>query len=498
MQNQSSKMLSRLLGIVVLGVVMVGAAVGLLMVMPTAQGQAQGPAAASQEVVKRAYIVVGFGENDVIVRPITFTGEISAFAALQRTGLDVEYAVHPTYGQGICVINGVGTGVEPDGQSCTWAGWSYLAFSWENGAWAERSVGAGSAMITEHGHVEGFEWSNAWPPISTLPEASHLLAASRGLQYLMVQQSTSTGGYPGTMNDNAEVGFAVSANRCQPTMWQNGTGNPSLMDYVEANGPAWVDSGNASVRLGKLNTAMASSQVDVESWQGLNLVLSTTNLLSATGPSEATYFHDEWGTTSGMYHAWAMLGLQSASQTVPVSATNWLTEQQLPNGGWESGSWDMGSGTTDATALSIMALAASGVQTDDAVIVDGIAYLESAQGSDGGFPNYYPLNPWTTQADPTSPESTALVIQALLAVGENPMAARWTVSGNTPYDYILDMQLPDGSFEHSTGGGSDLIATRQAVIGLLGSPFPLRSDAEASVCVRVDVHNLVHLPCVIK
>ena len=45
--------------------------------------------------------------------------------------------------------------------------------------------------------------------------------------------------------------------------------------------------------------------------------------------------------------------------------------------------------------------------------------------------------------------------------------------GATPFDYLLSMQLADGSFEWQPGAGANLMATQQAIPALLGRAHPL-------------------------
>ncbi|MGQ9767809.1 MAG: hypothetical protein ACUVSS_10905, partial [Anaerolineae bacterium] len=44
--------------------------------------------------------------------------------------------------------------------------------------------------------------------------------------------------------------------------------------------------------------------------------------------------------------------------------------------------------------------------------------------------------------------------------------------GNTPISFLLSRQLLDGAFEWQAGRGANALATMQAVVALLGRPFP--------------------------
>ena len=201
---------------------------------------------------------------------------------------------------------------------------------------------------------------------------------------------------------------------------------------------------------------------------------------------------DYYSPTTGAFdsgagpHAWAMLEVAALSQTVPATATSYLKELQQPNGGWE---WFPGWGSdTNSTALAIQALASANQPLTSTTIISALAFLDTAQNSDGGFP-YDPNSPWDTSSDVNS---TANVVQALIATGQDPLSSRWTISSATPVSYLLGMQLSDGSLEWQPGLGSDTMATAQAVPALLGRPFPYR-PVELNAC-RVAYLPLVARP----
>lgn len=111
-------------------------------------------------------------------------------------------------------------------------------------------------------------------------------------------------------------------------------------------------------------------------------------------------------------------------------------------------------------------------------MISALAFLDGAQNADGGFP--YAPGPEA----PSDANSTGYVVQALIAAGEDPLGARWTVSGATPIDYLLTLQLPDGSFEWQPGTGANQLATQQVIPALLGRAHPALS-APLQVCPAV-------------
>src|SRR4029079_10334584 len=100
-------------------------------------------------------------------------------------------------------------------------------------------------------------------------------------------------------------------------------------------------------------------------------------------------------------------------------------------------------------------------------------FLAAAESATGGFA-FIP-------GGDADPNSTALVIQAIAAGGEDPTAGRWVKGSATPITSLLAGQLgcaaPAADVGALTspfsGGSSDSFATIQGVWGLQGAAFPL-------------------------
>ncbi|MCD6302879.1 MAG: hypothetical protein J7M15_05065 [Anaerolineae bacterium] len=392
--------------------------------------------------VKTAYIVVRFANHDTIVRPVTFTGTISALDALEAT--DLAYTTKDTgSGPFLCSIEEVGDSTPAcDNGDRYWA--TYL---WDGDAWQSRMVGIADVEITDDGHVEGFSWSDPdWVAVDPAP-APPLVAAQRGLDWLL-QQKQEDGGY-GSLGNTAEVLIALGANRQEP--------EPATVANMLLTGR---DLAGDAVGAGKLALGLSSHDT---CW-----------------PHDAGHPLDYFEVDTGSFaagaapHAFAMLGTAALSHTIPSSAITYLLDQQQSDGGWE---WSAGWGTdTNSTALAMQALVAAGEPVTSAAIISATNYLAEAQNDDGGFP-YSPTSEWGTESDSNS---TAYVVQALLAVGEDPYTGTWVISGTNPIDYLLQMQLEDGSFEWQPGFGANQSATQQVIPALLFRPFPVhKSELEA-------------------
>jgi LPXTG-motif cell wall-anchored protein len=175
----------------------------------------------------------------------------------------------------------------------------------------------------------------------------------------------------------------------------------------------------------------------------------------------------------------ALLALSSVGQR-NAPALAWLQAQQCAGGGWESYRADasVACGKTDpaafsgpdtnSTALAVEAFVAAGV----APAHDPLPFLHGQQSSGGGFASF---GGPTIAADP---DSTGLVLQALVALGQNPAGASWTRPGGTPFTALAGFQLSSGAaagayFFDTKSRKPSVLATVQAVPGAAGAPLPI-------------------------
>ncbi|MGB4171777.1 MAG: S-layer homology domain-containing protein [bacterium] len=165
------------------------------------------------------------------------------------------------------------------------------------------------------------------------------------------------------------------------------------------------------------------------------------------------------------YHIWSLLALAAVGQAPPQreKALQWLKEQQNDDGGfcWYAG----GPSDPDDTAVAIQALLAQGEAVSSPAVARALAYLDSCQEKDGGFRWEGPRSNLAT---------SAWVMQALLAAGEDPQGPRWQVAGKGVVDFLLTMQNGDGSFLWQKGVlSSPVQMTAYGVMALAGKHFPL-------------------------
>ena len=169
----------------------------------------------------------------------------------------------------------------------------------------------------------------------------------------------------------------------------------------------------------------------------------------------------------------ALAGAGVTSQAQVGSAESWLLGQQCPDGGWTSfitsdnpctgDPADFEGPDTNSTALAVQGLSAQGVLGSTAA-GKAATFIRGAQDSDGGWG----YEPGTARAPgSTDPDSTALVIQAILALGQSPSAVGFDRGKANPISALLSFQLTSGSgkgaFLYPGSTAPNLLATYQAV-----------------------------------
>jgi hypothetical protein len=101
-----------------------------------------------------------------------------------------------------------------------------------------------------------------------------------------------------------------------------------------------------------------------------------------------------------------------------------------------------------------------------------LSFLHASQQPDGGWA-YAP-------GFATSANSTALVAQALTALGEDWMdeEGSWSVEGQTPLAALLSFQSENGAFQADFGQGpvEDFFSTVQTIPALAGQWLPAESN----------------------
>lgn len=289
--------------------------------------------------------------------------------------------------------------------------------------------------------------------ISSLLVAGPVAAAdspvSRAVAYLFAAQGAdgSLGGSAGETEDyilgSAAAGF-------DPATLVACSGK-SAFDYLAANvTTATADAGKTA----KLILAVVAGHRDPTSFGGSDLLARLdADHSSGTGA---------YGDGSTFSQSLAILALHAAARPIPADSVAYLASLQDTDGSWNYGTKaDAVAGDTNSTAVALMALAAAGTSTP---VAKALTWLHAQQLADGGFP--YQVGSGAT----SDPDSDALVIEALTAVGESAGGTAWTLDGHTPVSNLLTFQAADGGFVFPGSKTPDAFTTSEVPEGIVGTP----------------------------
>ncbi len=297
--------------------------------------------------------------------------------------------------------------------------------------------------------------------------------------------------YTGTpsVNWSVNVALALATTGTQPAALD------SALGYIATHVEEYVTSGAADLpgRLGYLILLVDATGGDPGAFgtPATDLVQRLQDLYESTEPG---FYGAPDPYTAVTDQSLAIMALLAAGETVPAAAVSWLTDQQCRGGatpasavgGWEPYRAAVGgvlpdcvapdAGTftgpeTNSTAFAVEALSAVGTTGPVPVALDFLRSAQTTSGAGVGGFAFYP----GSFADPNS---TAVIIQALVAAGEDPTGAPWTAGGATPLDSLASWIVPTGDADAGalaspySGGFADLYATYQGVWGLTLTAFP--------------------------
>ena len=279
-----------------------------------------------------------------------------------------------------------------------------------------------------------------------------------------------------------DTALALAAARVeQPTF-------TTMIAWLQANIGTAIDPdgfGDSAGNLGNLLMIARAAGVDPTTFGGQNLV---TRLGTTLGTFAPGLYGSSDPTYDGVYRqSLALLGLSSAGVALPIAAVAWLEAQQCgatvaaAAGGFQSYRANttiaclapnpntFEGPDTNSTAMALQALVGQAGFIGTAA---GLDFLNAAESATGGFA--------FISGGTDDPNSTSLVILAILAGGENPLVGRWDKGTDDPFTSLLSWQVgcgqpavDRGAFASPFSAGSpDPFATRQAVWGASGVPFP--------------------------
>jgi hypothetical protein len=278
------------------------------------------------------------------------------------------------------------------------------------------------------------------------------------LDWLRAHQSAD-GGFGDDFDSGSSLGatmeavFAIVGGGEDPALWEQDDNTP--ISFLESQvTSALVKPGDTA----KLILLAVAARRDPRDFGGVDLVAELEAKLDNSG----LYGGLEAGNV--FEQSLAILALTATERPIPAVALDWLISVQLEDGSWSwNGDTTPGSGDSNSTALTVQALEAVGGL--DAAVSPALEYLRAIQNEDGGFPYQKPSD----FGSDTDANSTAYVIQALIAAGNDPTSDNWTIGETTPVDALAALQTESGAFAWQTAvPGDNFLATVQAVPALAG------------------------------
>ena len=217
---------------------------------------------------------------------------------------------------------------------------------------------------------------------------------------------------------------------------------------------------------GELIQAVVAAGGHPTSFGGQDLL---TTMDAAYGATTGVYT-DGSGVADAFTQSLAIQALVASGgpSAAPDLAVSFLASTQDADGGFE---FETGWGSdTNSTAMALMALDAAGDRACDAA---ALAWLATQQESDGGF--RYQAGPHSLGSDP---DSTALVVQAIVATGADPYGTAWTAAGgSTPLGYLESTQGADGGYTFPGNAGPDAFTTSEVTPALERLALPVAFDS---------------------
>ena len=285
------------------------------------------------------------------------------------------------------------------------------------------------------------------------------------LDYLKTQQNADGGFGSGFSPDSSpgsttDVVLAIIAAGGDPASFEEEGNTP--MSYLAASTGSVALAGDWA----KLILAAIAAGENPRSFGGVDAIATLEGMIGADGKIGV-----EGDTLVG--HSLAVLALASAQRPVPAAVVAYIKDAQQEDGSW---AWDGSAkitGDTNTAAFAVQALVAAGEPADGDPVSKALDYLASIQNDDGGWPYQNPSDYGTD----TDANSTAVVVQAILAAGQDPDGEDWaTAEGSTPMSALEGLQNESGAFAWQAAMPDDnLLATVQALPAVAGKAFPFAS-----------------------
>ncbi|MEX1218471.1 MAG: hypothetical protein WEA11_08145 [Acidimicrobiales bacterium] len=276
------------------------------------------------------------------------------------------------------------------------------------------------------------------------------------------------------------------------------------MGYIALHAEEWItnDGSGATVapsgsdlpeRLGSLILLVNTVGGDPRSF-GIPAIDLVARVQALYGIATPGFYGFEEPYSAVQDQSLVVMALKAIGASVPVAAVQWIVDQQCLGGtnpasslgGWMASRTATGGvlnnctapnalnytgADTNSTAFALQALAYFGTSGP---LAAGLDFLRSSQTTTGPQASGFP---WFAGGDP-DPNSTALVLQALIAAGQSPAGGSWSVNGVSPDSVLTSWQLTSPAADAGSlyaawqPGVPSLLATYQGLWGLTLTAFP--------------------------
>jgi hypothetical protein len=252
------------------------------------------------------------------------------------------------------------------------------------------------------------------------------------LDYVLAAQSPD-GSIDVSIGETADFIIGAADAGFDPATLTGCTGGTGALDYLATASDA---SATDAAKTGKAILAVVAAGISPTNFQGRDML---ARLAAVYHPETGAY-----GDGSTFAQSFAILALNASGRYVPLAAVAQLKGLVDPDGSWSYGTAPVkaGEGDSNSTAIALMALHAAGYHSLDAA---ALAYLKTQQMPDGGFAYQNP-SPYGPAA--SDPDSDSIVIQALLAAGEDPEGEAWTIDSKNAFTHLRETQAADGGYAY--------------------------------------------------
>ncbi|MCK4364724.1 MAG: hypothetical protein KAW45_01600 [Thermoplasmatales archaeon] len=261
------------------------------------------------------------------------------------------------------------------------------------------------------------------------------------LEYLMDQQSED--GDISGLAVSAWAAMAIAAADEDPHEWGD------LVNYLEEK--ANLLDPDKATDWERHTLAIAACDENPRNFGGINFVEKIHSYYDGSQIAGNVYLYDDVFGVLALISA----GVNKDSEIIQ-SICEYIIGEESEEGGWDG---------IDATSVAVMALISAGKDPGSEIIQDAISFIKTQQDDSGGF-EY-----WGT----ANSASTSWAINAIVAAGEDPTSTEWQKNGNSPIDFLIDLQKEDGSFDYAPGQSiNPTWMTSYVIPALLGKPYPVK------------------------